>query len=170
ARVSERDWPAALEAIRASLADVPDVQHWFDEELAHSPYSPPDPPRLRPTRLGFDDEFLYLDASAFGVRDVAGASELCERLLNYKREGVRFRQESGDGGDIMTELQAKEALIQQLHAAGQELRELSQALSRQLEEKEVELQRQYRANGVQQEQIEQLTTALKSRRGFLGLL
>ncbi|MCI0702084.1 MAG: hypothetical protein L0241_13455, partial [Planctomycetia bacterium] len=96
ARVSERDWPAALEAIRASLADVPDVQHWFDEELGRSPYHPPIPFPLRLDRLGFDGHYLNLDAAAFGVRDVAGAARLCEQLLNYRNQRIAYSQASDD--------------------------------------------------------------------------
>jgi glycosyltransferase involved in cell wall biosynthesis len=89
------DWREALRLLRASLDDVP-LREWFDSELAKTPFRALPPPRLRPERLGFDGEFLHLDAAALGIADIAGAAELCERILNYRRDGVRYL--TGDAG------------------------------------------------------------------------
>ena len=62
-RVSEADWPAALAKVRASLADVPAVQEWFDRGPARTPYSPPFAVQLRPDCLGFDGSYLHLDTA-----------------------------------------------------------------------------------------------------------
>ncbi len=97
--MTEADWPAALATVRASLADVPQLQAWFDAELASSPYRPPGRVPLRPDRLGFDGASLHLDAAAFGVTDVAGAARLCEHLLNFRDQPVRYSR-SGDDHDV----------------------------------------------------------------------
>ena len=96
ARVSRADWPAALSAIRASFADDPEAQKWFDAELAATPYTTPPRVRLRPERLGFDGRLLHLDAAAFGVTDVAGAARLCEHLLNYRDQPITYSQPEDD--------------------------------------------------------------------------
>src|SRR5207237_10460505 len=93
---TEEEWDAALAQLRESLADDPAAQAWFDAELADTPFRALSPPRLRPEQLGCDGEFLHLDAAAFGVADVAAAAGLCERVLNYRRDGVRYLQ--GDAG------------------------------------------------------------------------
>jgi hypothetical protein len=156
ARVSEADWPATLRAVRASLDDVPELQRWFDAELAHVPYTSPAPMRLRPDRLGFDGTDLHLDAAAFGVRDVAGAARLCEQILNYRRDGVAYRFETVPSEPALWVLQEKEEVIQRLHASGQQLRVQSEALACRVNE--------------QQAEIERLTATLEDRRGFRGLV
>lgn len=90
ARVSEADWPEALKTIHDSLADVPDLQRWFASGFANTPYRPPEPMPLRPEKLGFSGRFLHLDAALFGVSDVAGAAQLCERVLNYRGRAVNY--------------------------------------------------------------------------------
>ncbi len=87
---TEEDWREALRLLRESLADDPQTRDWFDAELAKSPFRESPPPRLRAERLGFDGECLHLNASEFGVADVAGAAALCERILNHRREGVVY--------------------------------------------------------------------------------
>ena len=93
---TEEEWHAALAQLRESLADDPAALAWFDAELAGTPFRALSPPRLRPEHLGCDGEFLHLDAAAFGVADVAAAAGLCERVLNYRRDGVRYLE--GDAG------------------------------------------------------------------------
>lgn len=90
ARVAEADWPAALAAVRASLGDAPELVVWFDAELAQAPYAPPPAPQIRPPRLGFDGADLHLDATAFGVRDVAGAAQVCSRVLGFGPGPLRY--------------------------------------------------------------------------------
>jgi|SRR5579883_58317 len=89
-RLVEADWSAAIAVIRNSLADTPELQAWFDVEYANAPYLPPPPVQLRPKRLGFDGEFLHLDAAAFGVSDVARAALLCEQLLHYRDRAIEY--------------------------------------------------------------------------------
>jgi len=106
---TDADWRDALGMIRTSLADDRETLAWFDCELATTPFRPPLPPRLKPERLGFDGEALHLDAAAFGVRDVAGAAALCERVLSYRRDGVRYV--TGDAGPSL----ALAAKVQELN-------------------------------------------------------
>lgn len=91
----EATWRAALAVIRRTLEDDPGLQAWFDAALADRPFSPPPPVRLRSERLGYDGAALHLDAEAFGVRDVYGAAQLCEKVLNYRRTPIAWEQ-SGD--------------------------------------------------------------------------
>jgi hypothetical protein len=79
----------ALALIRASLADAPGLPEWFDE---HGPGVPAAGRRFRarPERMGFDGDTLHLNASAHGVRDVAGAVELAARLLDYRAGAIPY--------------------------------------------------------------------------------
>jgi glycosyltransferase involved in cell wall biosynthesis len=89
----EKEWQWALGWLRDSLRDVPSLQTWFDNELALTPFQLITT-RMRPEKLGYDGEYLHLDAATFGVVDVAGASQLCEWILNYRRDGISYvRQE-----------------------------------------------------------------------------
>lgn len=129
ARVAADDWPAALAAVRTALADSPELQKWFDAELAATPYRAPDPIQLRPTRLGFDGSHLNLDAAAFGVADVAGAARLCEQLLNYRGHPLQYTGRDVDDRHLaaqkIAELTAvcdeRERAILQLHLGSAEL-------------------------------------------------
>jgi hypothetical protein len=87
---TEAEWHAALAQLRESLADDPRTLAWFDEEVANTSFRAVPPPVLRPERLGFDGESLHLDTAAFGVADVTAVAALCERLLNFRRDGVRY--------------------------------------------------------------------------------
>ncbi len=84
------EWKEALRLLRESLADDPGTRLWFDSELAWTPFREPQPPKLRAERLGYDGEYLHLNAAAFGVTDVASVAELCEQLLHCQREGAQF--------------------------------------------------------------------------------
>jgi glycosyl transferase family 2 len=65
-------------AIRRSLSDRPDLLEWFDT----TPDPPPAPPfRLRPMPFGRSPGILAVDASRYGVTDVAGAAALASSLL-----------------------------------------------------------------------------------------
>src|SRR5262249_55672413 len=64
---TQDEWRDALRLLRESLADDPPTQDWFDAEVAHAPFRELPPPRFRAPRLGFDGEFLHLNAAAFGV-------------------------------------------------------------------------------------------------------
>jgi hypothetical protein len=76
----------ALAAVRASLADVPEDQAWFDATFANHPFRPAPPVQLRSPHLGFDGQCLHLSADQFGVEDVYGAAALCEKVLNYRAD------------------------------------------------------------------------------------
>jgi hypothetical protein len=41
--------------------------------------------------MGFDGEFLHLNAVEFGVSDVTKAAKLCDHILNYRFSGVAYR-------------------------------------------------------------------------------
>ena len=97
---TEEDWRAGLAAVREALAADPAARAWFEGGLGRTPFRAMPPPRVRPARLGCDDGFLHLDAGAFGVSDVAGASELCERLLNYRRDGARLDSRGGVAAEL----------------------------------------------------------------------
>lgn len=141
ARVAAADWPAALGAVRAALADSPELVAWFDGELAGAPYVPPPPADVWPARLGVDASDLHLNAAAFGVADVAGAAEVCERVLNYRACGISY----ADGDDPGT------------------------GVSHRVVELDVQLRRQLQALEQQHAHILDLTARLEAagRRGLL---
>jgi glycosyltransferase involved in cell wall biosynthesis len=84
---STEEWQTGLATLRRTMAEESGGFEWFDKEIAPLEYSPLEPFRLRPKRLGFDGHHLHLDTAMFGIRDVAGAAELCDRILNYRRYG-----------------------------------------------------------------------------------
>jgi hypothetical protein len=85
AGVDEAEWREVVAAIRGALGDDAGLAAWFEAEYGDRrpvPLAPPTPlPRYGGT-------YLHLDAADFGVRDVFGVAQLCERLLGYKRDGV----------------------------------------------------------------------------------
>lgn len=113
--------------IRASLADRPDLQAWFDAE---SPELPPCAPfRLRPSRLGFDGQFLHLDTTRFGVTDIAGAVALADSVLQVDPQGIRFDLRVLP--DAVAELsdalaQSERSLIERSHALQVTLEDLAE--------------------------------------------
>lgn len=81
-RASTADqWSAAMDSLRASLDDLPDQQAWFDTQFGQLEPRLEGPLSLRAGSPGSDGDHLNLDTDRFGVRDVAGAAELCENLL-----------------------------------------------------------------------------------------
>ena len=105
---TEEDWREGLRRLRESLADDPATFAWFDAELANRPFPGPLPSRLKPARMGFDGEFLHLNAAEFGVTDVTAAAGLCDHILNYRADGVAYR------GLLVQELRRVNAERQQL--------------------------------------------------------
>lgn len=91
AAITDTDVPArqaARAAIRASLADRPDLVQWFDAE---APDPAPAPGfRMKPTRFGIHGEMLAVDTSRFGVEDVAGAVRLSCDLLGLDGEPIAY--------------------------------------------------------------------------------
>jgi hypothetical protein len=86
---SEEERRAWVAAIRSSLRHDPELVRWFDATFPGLP-APAPPFRLRADRLGFDGEFLHLSADVFGVTDVYGAAELCEKLLGYRASRIAY--------------------------------------------------------------------------------
>jgi hypothetical protein len=106
-RVIEADWPATLETVRRSLVDDPELLAWFDTELAGSPHVPVPPTTyFKPERLGFKGMTLHLDATAFGVTDVATAARLCGYLLNCPADGYTPPDDANAVARQVTELTA----------------------------------------------------------------
>jgi hypothetical protein len=101
---SVEEWRKGLAILRKTVAEEPGGYEWFDREFGELEYRPAEPFRMRPERWGFDGKHLHLNASAFGVRDVAGAAELCDRILNYRLCGLP-KTHSSDALEIQRELQ-----------------------------------------------------------------
>lgn len=77
----------AIGKIRDSLKDSGELVAWFDS-LDHASF-PPVPPSMLPRGgLGFRGNSLVLDASLFGVHDVAAAAKLCGDILRYPAHEV----------------------------------------------------------------------------------
>jgi hypothetical protein len=79
----------ALRRIRDTFVDRRDLQVWFDHHVASQPtaaarFS------FRPPHLGFDGDRLHLDSACFGVTDVAGAVDLCAKVLGYKAGQIQY--------------------------------------------------------------------------------
>ncbi len=115
-RVEGDEWRLVLSECRRALADDPALVGWFDREYGGRPAPRPDP--AGQTRRRFGGTYLCLDAAEFGVADVAGAARLCEQLLGYRRDRLNPRlAEAPTGGEPLSELQEKEAVIQSLDGA-----------------------------------------------------
>jgi hypothetical protein len=83
-------WRDALQIIRATFADASDLQAWFDANYADKPFVQVAPLRVRNPYLGFDGAYLHLSADQFGVQDVFGAAQLCERILHYTAGPIEY--------------------------------------------------------------------------------
>ncbi|WP_439621791.1 glycosyltransferase [Gemmata sp.] len=93
--VRAEDLPAARAEVRRSLSDDPELLAWFDAELAPAPHAPRPPVNyFRPPELGVEGAAMHLDAAAFGVSDVAGAAQLCARVLNLRGGAVRYSRDT----------------------------------------------------------------------------
>jgi FkbM family methyltransferase len=86
----EGGWREALARIRGTFADDPESQAWFDATLGHFPFRPASPVQLRSPYLGPDGDYLHLSAEAFGITDVHGAAQLCEKLLGCQGDDLRY--------------------------------------------------------------------------------
>lgn len=95
ASVRAEELSAAKAEVRRSLSDDPELTAWFDAELANAPHAPRPPVNyFRPPELGVEGAALHLDAAAFGVADVAGAAQLCARILNLRGGAVRYSRDT----------------------------------------------------------------------------
>jgi hypothetical protein len=77
------EWPAVERELRRCLSDDPALVSWFDKRVVN--FTPQPSPRdsYRPNLEGIHVQRLFLDASKYGVTDIAGATELASRLLGY---------------------------------------------------------------------------------------
>lgn len=107
-------WAEALAACRRSLADDPALLSWFEQEHAGRAFEAPPTPAAPPRRYG--ETYLRLDAAEFGVSDVAGAAELCERVLGYQRDrlNVKVLDKPPEEETPLSVLEEKERVIRGL--------------------------------------------------------
>jgi glycosyltransferase involved in cell wall biosynthesis len=109
---SMEEWKAALELLRNTMSKERGDLEWYDEQISRLEYRPTEPFHMRPERLGFDEQYLHLDAAAFGVRDITGAAELCDRILNYRQYGLPHKQPSDAATRVLKLQQTCEGLQQ----------------------------------------------------------
>ena len=78
------EWPHVEAELRRSLSDDPALVSWFHKRIEN--FTPRPSPRdsYRPNLEGIHAERLFLDASNYGVTDIAGATRLSSRLLGYR--------------------------------------------------------------------------------------
>jgi hypothetical protein len=109
-------WEAVLAACRRSLADDPELLHWFDQTQAGRTFEQRSPVVRRQAERRYGGDYLNLDASTFGVADLMGAAQLCEQLLGYRKDGIGYRIEDQQTAPAssLTELEEKEAVLQDL--------------------------------------------------------
>ncbi len=87
---TEEEWRRHLLAIRDSLVDDAKLQEWFDFKfLNRCPFIQSSGKRSEWAK-GFDGNNLRVDASEFGVTDVFGVAELCEKLLGYRKRAFEW--------------------------------------------------------------------------------
>jgi hypothetical protein len=72
-----------LQALYQWLADDPSLQRYFAATYLEHPLPAPDSMTVKPK--GFNDNNLYIDAATFGITDVFGVMELCEKIMNYSQ-------------------------------------------------------------------------------------
>ncbi|MGJ0512578.1 glycosyltransferase family 2 protein [Methylocystis sp.] len=78
------EWPGIEKELRRSLSDDPALVSWFNKRIEN--FTPQPSPRdsYRPDLEGIHAQRLFLDASSYGVTDIAGATRLTSRLLGYR--------------------------------------------------------------------------------------
>lgn len=78
------EWPYVETELRRSLSDDPTLLSWFEKRIEN--FTPRPSPRdsYRPNLEGIHVQRLFLDASKYGVTDIAGATRLASRLLGYR--------------------------------------------------------------------------------------
>lgn len=124
---SADNWNRCMATIRDTLSDDPELIKWFDEMFGNYPPNLSGHLPLRHAHLGFTGEYLHLETTPFGVRDVVGAAKLCDQLLAYRGSdlGARLHINTVQSEEDMLETQSQEKL----------------KMHRQLVEKEAEIQR-----------------------------
>lgn len=106
------EWQAGLVELRKTLSNEPGGFEWFDREIASLEYRPLEPFRLRPERLGYDGQYLHLDAGDFEVRDIAAAAKLCDKILNNSRFGSPHNDPSNPANRLLALQQSCDELRQ----------------------------------------------------------
>jgi hypothetical protein len=109
---SAEDWQAGLAELRKTMSCESGGFEWFDKEIAPMEYRPLQPFRLRPDRLGYDGQYLHLDADALEVRDIAGAAKLCDNILNNRRFGSPHNDPSNPANRLLVLQQSCDDLRQ----------------------------------------------------------
>ncbi|HYT91760.1 MAG TPA: glycosyltransferase family A protein [Gemmataceae bacterium] len=91
------EWRTRLGMIRASFADNPELQQWFDEHLVRAPFRETPLMRLQAPAMGYLNGQLHLRTDTFGVTDVAGAARLCENLLGFRGTEIQYETAPAPG-------------------------------------------------------------------------
>jgi hypothetical protein len=118
---AEEEWQYALAVCRCTLGDDADLLAWFDSAYGNCPFATRSPSLRKQANRRYGGTYLNLDASDFGVSDVAGAALLCEKLLGYQRDGLNVRLQSATPtATPLSDLQEKQAMIELLDRTCQE--------------------------------------------------
>jgi glycosyltransferase involved in cell wall biosynthesis len=105
-----QEWPAFIQEIRYSLRDDPTLVDWFDKRVKSlRPRVPPQETFRNPLDLirGSD---LRLDASKYGIEDIAAAARLVGQALAYSPEILALSSEGGFLKNWLGQLSAKKNL------------------------------------------------------------
>jgi Glycosyl transferase family 2 len=165
------EWGEVQAKCRQALADSPDLLTWFEREYGTMEFT-----ALRPAYRShhwrrYGEGYLHLDTAEFGVADIDGAADLCERVLGYKRDGLIFRLEAFDGVKTsLSELEEKEAVIQELQSHCQWLRGQNDTLLRRVHEQDARLPKHVGGPDRQPEHVDTLTPRPAGWRGWGGRL
>ena len=105
---TEEEWRHALDVCRATLADDAELQAWFETTYGSQSFTSLAKREHKQAAKRYGGNYLCLDASEFGVSDIVGVSELCEKLFGYQRDGMDARLHSRGPAmsTILDELQA----------------------------------------------------------------
>ena len=105
---AEEEWRHALETCQATLADNADLREWFDSTWGSQSWASLPKRELRQAEKRYGGNYLCLDAAEFGVSDIVGVSELCEKLFGYQRHGMdaRLHTRGPTMNTILDQLQA----------------------------------------------------------------
>jgi hypothetical protein len=79
----EDDWKKSLFVLRESLLDDASLIVWFDKEFLTMPMPHSKQLNLPTWNIGLHGNTLQLNAADFGVKDVAGAADLCSKILGF---------------------------------------------------------------------------------------
>lgn len=161
------EWDDARASFRQALVDSPELRAWFESEYGFLDYAALPRPHRSHHWKRYGEGHLHLDAAAFGVRDIAGAAELCERLLGYKRDGLHYLLDRAEAaGPSLSVLQEKEATIQRLNADFAALRkeflDMEAQSAAAIAQQDAHLRHQDRALKEHESHIADLTARLKA--------